>query len=347
MDRLAAATDKKTYAGLQVGRGLAAVLVLLHHASLGSDFFYGGKAFYGFFEFGYIGVDFFFVLSGFVIYSAHCNDQSSFNAALIFCKKRIIRVYPPFIVISVSLLLIYNLYPSLSNGNREVSFTSSLFLLPDYPSRPALSVSWTLMHEMLFYTAFLLYFFSKKFFYVFFCAWILLILFMLGGSENTTIGFLLNVHNLQFFLGMLAAIAVKKEKEKYFYNFIGLLIVFTSLILKKELHASYMEDLHILLNGIGFMCLTIGLCSTKNRVAYPRILMFFGSASYSIYLIHDPGISILNRISRKIFTYGINLHPNYYFTAIALSSLLLGILYYLILEKPVTSFLKKKYLKYS
>lgn len=317
-------------------------MVLLHHASLGSEFFYGGKAFSGFFEFGYIGVDFFFVLSGFVIYSAHCNDQNSFNAALIFLKKRIIRIYPPFIVISASLLFLYKAYPDLSNGNREISVASSIFLLPDYPSRPALNVSWTLMHEMLFYIVFLLYFSSKKFFYLFFCVWILLILSILDKSGDTNVGFLLSAHNLQFFIGMLAAIAVKKGKEKYFYNFIGLLVVSISLILKKELHISCIEDLHILLNGIGFMCLTIGLCSIENRMDYPKILIFFGSASYSIYLIHDPIISVLNRISMKISGCDINLHPNYYFTAIVLSSLLLGVLYHLIWEKPITSFLKKE-----
>tara|TARA_R100001460_G_scaffold91283_1_gene133035 strand:+ start:417 stop:704 length:288 start_codon:yes stop_codon:yes gene_type:complete len=55
---------------LQIGRAVAALLVVLHHATLGSRKFYG-EAFGGFWGFGNIGVDFFFVLSGFIIYWAH------------------------------------------------------------------------------------------------------------------------------------------------------------------------------------------------------------------------------------------------------------------------------------
>ena len=79
------------YIGLQVARGVAALLVLLNHASIGSVTFYGGRAFGGFWEFGSIGVDFFFVLSGFIIYWVHSNDKENLASACIYFKKRIIR----------------------------------------------------------------------------------------------------------------------------------------------------------------------------------------------------------------------------------------------------------------
>ena len=151
------------YIGLQVGRGIAALAVVLHHASLGSEVFYGGRAFAGFWEFGAIGVDFFFVLSGFIIYWVHSADEENFKSALLYCKKRIIRIYPPFILISIVLLVVYSTYPSLSDSGRSIGVITSIFLIPTPPLSPALSVSWTLMHEMLFYTVFISLYFNSNY----------------------------------------------------------------------------------------------------------------------------------------------------------------------------------------
>ena len=51
--------------GIQFARGLAALLVVIYHGSrmVALPQYAGHKGFGGFFEFGYAGVDFFFVLS--------------------------------------------------------------------------------------------------------------------------------------------------------------------------------------------------------------------------------------------------------------------------------------------
>ena len=77
------------FRGLQVGRGVAALLIVLHHCSLGAEKFYGSEPFYGFWEFGSIGVDFFFVLSGFIIYWAHSKDTKGVRSAVSYFKKRV------------------------------------------------------------------------------------------------------------------------------------------------------------------------------------------------------------------------------------------------------------------
>jgi len=76
---------------LQIGRAVAALLVVLHHATLGSRQFYD-EAFGGFWGFGNIGVDFFFVLSGFIIYWAHKNDVGGRAQATLYGKKRFFRL---------------------------------------------------------------------------------------------------------------------------------------------------------------------------------------------------------------------------------------------------------------
>jgi len=59
---------------LQVFRGIAAMLVVYHHANQEVIELYGDNALRSLFDFGDAGVQFFFVLSGFIIYYVHRRD---------------------------------------------------------------------------------------------------------------------------------------------------------------------------------------------------------------------------------------------------------------------------------
>lgn len=149
---------------LQVFRGFAALAVVAHHAVISTDAFVGvvpphvasilGK--------GHLGVDFFFVLSGFIIMYAHMGDSRSALAVRRYTFKRLIRIFPPYLPLSIGMIALYAVLPGFSaSGGRDFSLMSSLLLLPaDRP--PALSVAWTLVHEMQFYAVFLLFFLSRR-----------------------------------------------------------------------------------------------------------------------------------------------------------------------------------------
>jgi exopolysaccharide production protein ExoZ len=169
--------NHEIFTGLQVARGIAALFVVLFHTNLGSVFFYGKTAFSGFWEFGIIGVDFFFVLSGFIIYWVHSEDKRNFESSLLYLKKRIIRIYPPFILISTILLISYKFFPNLSAANRNIGIITSILLLPTPPLDPALTISWTLMHQMMFYIIFITIYIKKTLFHITCILWGLLILF--------------------------------------------------------------------------------------------------------------------------------------------------------------------------
>jgi peptidoglycan/LPS O-acetylase OafA/YrhL len=86
----------------------------------------------GFFPFGYLGVDVFFIVSGFLVSQQISRQFHSgvvgFNAIVLFWKKRIVRIYPSLVLtVFVTLLLTY-LY-----GNfkllKEVSFEAVASLL--------------------------------------------------------------------------------------------------------------------------------------------------------------------------------------------------------------------------
>jgi len=214
------------YSGLQAARGIAALLVIVHHATLSSGYFYG-PAFDNFWLFGNIGVDFFFVLSGFIIYHAHQNKPIGFNRWRSYILKRIIRIYPPFLLVSVSLLMMYAAFPQVSlSGKGEISLLSSLLLIPSENS-PALPVSWTLMNEMLFYILFSVFFIHRSLLIALFTVWCGAITFyQFQSTDHYLLNFLFTAHNLQFLLGLGVAYLYTKERAYSHHTLsAGLLII--------------------------------------------------------------------------------------------------------------------------
>ena len=129
-----AAVQIKKFDSLQVFRGLAALGVVFHHTSISTSAFVGTVPAWlsAIFEHGFLGVDFFFVLSGFIIMSCHYDDEKSVAALKTYGIKRFVRIFPPYWPISIALILAYLVLPGLSQATRgDFSWLSSLLLLPD------------------------------------------------------------------------------------------------------------------------------------------------------------------------------------------------------------------------
>jgi len=335
--------------GLQVGRGVAALLVVCCHATLSAQAFYG-EAFGGFWSFGNIGVDFFFVLSGFIIYYAHHSDGVGLSSWSRYAKKRIIRIYSPFLPVSLVMLAAYALATGLSHGSREIGVIPSILLIPTGRS-PALSPAWTLMHEMLFYTVFSLWFYSRRAFFRFSVLWTIgIFAYAFVPGDHATMNFLLNPHNSEFVVGMVISWLVAKG---YRGNLSALLFGVISVAVYAV--ASYLVDidqlfgssmLEVLYLGTAFGLVVWGLCGVEAvwKVRFPSALIFLGAASYSVYLVHDPAISLLSRVAALVRqSYAV---PNdVLFLVVVCGATLAGVLYHLIWEKPVLRFLTKVIVK--
>ena len=123
----------KKFDSLQVFRGLAALGVVFYHTAMSTNVFVGKIPTWlnSMFDHGFLGVDFFFVLSGFIIMSSHFDDEKSVASLKTYGIKRFVRIFPPYWPVSVALMLSYFLLPSLSQGTRgDFSLLSSLLLLP-------------------------------------------------------------------------------------------------------------------------------------------------------------------------------------------------------------------------
>ena len=81
---------------IEIGRGIAALLVVFFHATAiaGLPKYFGQAPLAGLFSFGYAGVDFFFVLSGFIIFYSTAKNHGNPRAIFSYVKHRLIRIYP-------------------------------------------------------------------------------------------------------------------------------------------------------------------------------------------------------------------------------------------------------------
>ena len=210
---------------LQSIRGLAAVLVLLFHATEISNRNFGQPWFGNIFAWGDGGVDLFFVLSGFILWYAHSRDLHQPWRLRSFLCKRLIRIYPLYWALTLVMVGVYFAVPSAGVGHETQPLTvmKSLLLFPVEPF-PVLTVGWSLCHEILFYGVFALLLGLRPLTAgTVLGGWLGATLMlqasqwlgMLPGELPFTLKFLLSSHNLEFGLGMGVAALVLKQPERY------------------------------------------------------------------------------------------------------------------------------------
>ncbi len=349
----------KKFEYLEIGRGIASLLVVLHHATLDAPFFYGSTPFDNFFFFGDVGVEFFFVLSGFIIYYIHSSDSPTQPNIQRYILKRLIRVYPIFLFVASLLLIAYLLLPQWSPKSDIINleFLISSFLLLPSPNPPLLSVSWTLVHEIFFYMIFISIILNKRFGLILFTIWSIAIV-AYNINDNPLpfpYSFYLSSLNLQFLLGILVAIIIKSDRilfDKRYAKYILLLGIVAILLNRVNIDYKYIELGGFITTTIyGLACAIIVLALTILPYQnYPnifwKILVLLGVSSYSIYLIHNPIESLLHRIVSRLDLISF-LDAKIIFLLIVTIATISGILLHLLIEKPLLSYLRGRFLKVS
>ncbi|WP_312488018.1 acyltransferase [Sphingomonas sp.] len=140
----AGAPGNGTFYGMQVARGVAALLVVLFHASLTLQ----ARHMTGVFDRGGIGVDIFFVISGFVIYlTAQGKPWRTFLARRL---ARIVPLYWLFLTAKLALIVVSGRDPT-GMANDPLYLLGSYVFLPLRSVYPLIGAGWTLNFEMYFY----------------------------------------------------------------------------------------------------------------------------------------------------------------------------------------------------
>ncbi len=347
---------KKIYS-LQMFRGFAALLVLLFHVTRIHVDNFGDAWLYGLFAFGRSGVDFFFVLSGFIIFYIHEEDIGKKEKSWIYFRKRFVRILPVYWSVLVPVIIFNIVFPTISNesGRALENILKSVFLIPQN-HLPVLGVAWTLSHEMLFYLLFgifiaiprkwsrfglYLWIGGTLFSYLFRgMAWKV---FVHSPLNELPMSFLFSPFNIEFFLGVLAAWLVKHRRiaNAGLYLWAG-----SAAFLLFGLNEDYLGLLchhdrsffRIYFYGIPCFFVVMGAAciEIKKGLKTPHFLRLLGDASYSLYLVHYPAITLLVLVLMKVgFPRGLMPY------AWIVLGVCVGILYYQWVELRLLRFFRK------
>ena len=268
-----AATEFPIIQGL---RAVAALLVCLHH--LGSDRNVFPSIHFWIRNGGQIGVEVFFVISGFIVPYSMFRAKYRLGNFPRFLLKRIVRIDPPYLTV-IALTLALNFASSLSplfTGPRPTVDPQQLLLhlgyLVAFTSESWLSpVFWTLAIEFQFYLLIGVVFsalFSGKF--VVRCAALLLMVAAAAYSSN---GAFVGVH-LPLFLAGIFLCQIKANRLIRHERMLYPILIVLPLLLKIGWPATLAALFTFLLIAFVRTC--------------PAILCRLGDFSYSLYLIHWP-----------------------------------------------------------
>lgn len=335
---------------LQAGRALAAIAVVCFHAHIYfiPERLYPGASVSRIFNFGYAGVEYFFVLSGFIMLLVHRKDIGSPERANRFAKKRIVRILPFYWVVLLSLFaLLLSQWPETADRLGIQRLLHSFFLIPMPDGSPLLiGAAWTLTHEFLFYAVFAVLILRPRVGAALFGLWMVGGLAITAGWEAVyPLDTLLSPYNLLFALGMLAALVFRRLPVAaalpmavlggLLFLSVGIAEAYRILLLD---HA-----VRTLLFGLGATGLVAGLAALERQgaIAAPRLLDFLGDASFSIYLVHG---TVLPVATKALLVLDINkMVPAWtVLTVLVLSSVAVGALAHLYVEKPLIAVLRRR-----
>ena len=286
---------------LETFRGILALIIVLHHLKI-ETFIQKSKVVLN----GGLAVDFFFVLSGFVISLNYINKIKSKDDLFNFQKKRFLRLYPLhiltlFVFILIELIKIFvNNYTSLqstylpfSGFNNYYSLIANFFLLHGWYGWSFNLPSWSISTEFYTYLIFgmLTLSFNKKLYFFILLIFISLIIFLLNNSGIKFFdNFIYPTRCIySFFLGVITFLVYRRFKN-FSSSFLSIISIILSISIINFSDILNLNNKYII-SPILF-CLTIFFVSnlSSNVLLYKilsnKFTVYLGSISYGIYMIH-------------------------------------------------------------
>lgn len=279
--------DKKNF-NLEINflRFISVSLVFLYHLQL------------DLFSKGFLGVDIFFIISGYLISSLLLKN----NSILDFYINRLNRIFPSLItVILIIIFFSYFILSPVQEKNLWQSISSLTLFVSNYffyleggyfglanLEKPLLH-SWSISIEVIFYlfSPLFVYLFFKKSLFIYlliFFIFLRIIIYKFTSFEYFYFDFLSKI--ILFLLGfLLYKIKIKNKYNNYIF-IPGYLLIFFSLLIE-----NYNLSVLLVSFGVSLIILFPSNSILINRIYQNRIILFFGKSSYCLYLIHFPIIS--------------------------------------------------------
>jgi len=313
--------------GIHLLRGLAALMVVFFHAggSVAHDKYQGFKPIADYTGGLAIGVDLFFVISGFVISLPLFIGKTLHIPS--FLRNRALRIYP-LTMLTAAIVLSVNFFLFSREANTAQLISS--FLLVPTPQDPVPIVLWTLQQEVLFYALFVTAIYSPKVGLPLLLLWGLASLFIT--SEHFFLAWFFHTQNIQFLVGIGAAWATTKIDLNP--SLATGMAVFAGgvLLVAGRLNSwgEYPEYMSAIVLGLAAGVTVFG--AAKARAKIPAVFYFLGTASFALYLIHFFFISAIQKTLMAVVPWMPGLA---HFVVLAVAATLLGCAYHVLFERPL------------
>ncbi len=335
--------------GVEAARGIAALLVVMLHAAtfLAGPRDYGQLVFGGVMQFGRAGVDFFFVLSGFIISYVHFRDVGRPAGFWPFWRKRVRRIYPVYWVVLAGFGCLLAVSPTPDRSERDVLHViASILLLPE-AADPILGVAWSLRHEMVFYAIFSLVILNRRLGVAALGVWLLAIVFNMVWAlaygrpwfTGATGAVLFRVFNVQFFFGIAVAWLVRERAPWRPWT---MLVVGVLVFLVNGMFESFGPTIqhewpvrHLFYALGGAMALYgLAVLDRARALRVPAPLLELGAASYSLYLVH-PVVLILMQQALRYVRPVVNPPIELAYVFLVLCCIATGVVFSRVVERPL------------
>lgn len=281
---------------IQILRGVAAMLVLQVHLFVFLNLF--DKIHIC----GAIGVDIFFVLSGFLMLKSIERSHGIWQ----FISARFTRIFPTLFVVTIIMSIL-----SCSGVWEFLISISQFYILRQSYNDPIVFSAWSLTFEIFFYCILSLSFvIGKKTVLIF-----TLIIGLIGlfvNLKHPFLSFFFSNMHLEFILGAsLNFIEIKRSK---LYLILSVLLVFVFMLIGKDFGYNYhgIPRMKILIGNIQFprsivwgipsVLFVSQLISLKNfqENVISNFFVFLGNISYELYLLQVPYFWFFNKYFFKI-----------------------------------------------
>ena len=337
---------------VQIYRAVAVLLVVLFHGSAFILSRYMVAPLGNIFQTGFSGVFLFFVISGFIILTAHYCDVGRPCRLWYYLSRRLIRIYPFFWVV----LMVWGGWRVFTDGITVADLASNALVFKGAPL--IIPVSWTLRYEIIFYGLFGAAIISKRLGVMVFAGW--------SGlqwvSGPTALKWLIDPMNVLFLMGLVVAVLYIRLKSLGVnlrdglgwvllalgaMGFISTMAIYSRMDV--DINAWPEHPVAILgFGGSSALLLLASVSGAINRMMGQwRLMALIGNASYSIYLTHAPFGKLAWNLLRPIKPLWQGAPEawvaNLLLAWVAMISVWAGILVHLKIEQPMLAYLRRNW----
>lgn len=293
-------SNQSEIVGIQYLRGIAACAVVLDHSSAMAAFdkYFGHELWGGFLEKGAMGVDLFFLISGFIIaiVSLERTTTAPAVAAGEFARRRAFRILPMMWLAVFSYAVLRTFVGGYSD---PWSYVRAMLVWPVGDLEP--NTVWTLRHEAIFYGLFALTFLGRRWLRPLLALWVAspFVYAAMGfAPDGSTLSALLRTithpANIEFGTGLAIGLVWVRWLHAYTIKTPGLLVL-SSIYFAVAIAIGNALDLRpdrvpdTLISAAIFAPLMLVAATAK--CATNNLGLLLGNASFSVYLFHPHVVS--------------------------------------------------------